>query len=944
MIADFKQLKLKSSRRSFLLASGAGLIAAVADEAFAQSPNASEAALPASEAVAGDDSSSRSLAVVWKDDIESGEVELTYANLESFEGKAAKSPGDFRLEAGARRLRMRLDAVHTDFGAFATCVTVRFRVRKSPPENPPLGFSFFLRDVAAETPILVRGLGVAVVPAGDARTYEEIEAAIRAKGLRSERDSIENEPEETYENACRHTRSMRCPTWLGVGRDMRIFRVMPSEADGYWGQIEPFDFAVPRGFGPPNENTPLRYAFMLGRGALCEVSLRRRLDEGVLPIVQSVQRDGEIEYRLTIFATLEKEALTADNVRGTHWTAALVNTRGAMLTDREKELYKNQLRSVEVENREQELICWVHVEAVNTGAVPQYAYLKAGHVVAENYVGVKRQKFSKGNRLTPEGNVACINRLDSRPMPQEEMAVLIPPGGKLVFEMLFPHRPLSRERAAALAKQSYDDHYQACLAFWLRKLEQGAKISLPEPAVEDRIRAGLLHLDVATLGMADSGPLLPAVGRYSPIGSESAPIVQFYDSLGYHELAERSIQFFLDRQRQDGFIETFAGYQLETGPVLWTIGEHFRYTRDVQWARRILPNVLKACRYVLDWRRRNMREELRGKGYGLLEGKVADPQDFFHSFMLNGLAYLGLKRAVEMYGDIDPGAIAEVKRELAPYLADIRRAYAENVVDSPVIPLRDGSWIPSFSPWAEYRGPVSLFAEGGSWFSHFMFASRDSLIGALYLGIGEVLDPNEKLAEWLLYAHQELMTHRNAGLSQPYYCRHDWLHLRRGEVKQFLKTYYNQFAALQDRETYSFWEVYSRVSQHKTHEEGWFLMQTRWMLWIEDYEAGALRLLSMIPRAWLDPGQEIKLEKCKSYFGEFSLRVRANRSPRTVEATVQLHGPSRTYPQTISIRLPHPAGKCPAGTQIGKYDLASESVEFHPVSDTTRIVLRYAEE
>ena len=207
---------------------------------------------------------------------------------------------------------------------------------------------------------------------------------------------------------------------------------------------------------------------------------------------------------------------------------------------------------------------------------------------------------------------------------------------------------------------------------------------------------------------------------------------------------------------------------------------------------------------------------------------------------------------------------------------------------SPVIPLGDGSWVPSFAPWAEYPGPVSLFAEGGQWFTHGTFACRDTLIGALYLGIGEILDPHEPLAQWLLAAHQELMTWHNAGFSQPYYCRHDWLHLKRGEVKAFLKTYYNQFTALQDRQTYTFWEHYFHVSQHKTHEEGWFLMQTRWVLWDEDHATETLRVLSMIPRAWLESGKAIKLEKCRSHFGPFSLNVQSKLSEGIIEATLQL--------------------------------------------------------
>jgi len=58
------------------------------------------------------------------------------------------------------------------------------------------------------------------------------------------------------------------------------------------------------------------------------------------------------------------------------------------------------------------------------------------------------------------------------------------------------------------------------------------------------------------------------------------------------------------------------------------MGEHYRYTRDTAWVKRIRPKLLKACEYLLAWRERNKKPELRGKGYGLLDGKVADPRTF----------------------------------------------------------------------------------------------------------------------------------------------------------------------------------------------------------------------------------------------------------------------------------------------------------------------------
>ena len=220
--------------------------------------------------------------------------------------------------------------------------------------------------------------------------------------------------------------------------------------------------------------------------------------------------------------------------------------------------------------------------------------------------------------------------------------------------------------------------------------------------------------------------------------------------------------------------------------------------------------------------------------------------------MLNGLSYLGIQRVAEMLAEIDPRAVQAAgrggarrsggtsgRRSTRPWRA--RRS----------IPLGDGTWVPTAPPWAEYPGALALYAEGGNWFTHGAFGARDSLIGALYLVICRGARARTSSARtFLLKSHQQLFTVRNAGLSQPYYCRHDYIHLLRGEVKAFLKTYYNQFTALQDRETYTFWEHYFHASQHKTHEEGWFLMQTRWMLCLEEGRHSILPVAPFRAAGW----------------------------------------------------------------------------------------------
>jgi hypothetical protein len=487
-----------------------------------------------------------------------------------------------------------------------------------------------------------------------------------------------------------------------------------------------------------------------------------------------------------------------------------------------------------------------------------------------------------------------------------------------------------------MAATNFDAKLEECREFWRSKLRAGASISVPEAAIDERIKAGLLHCDIAALGREPAGPVLATIGWYAPIGSESSPIIQFFDTMGWHSLAERSIEFFLARQRADGFIQNFAGYQLETGPALWTMGEHFRYTRDTKWVRRIKPKLLKACDYLLAWRERNQKPELRGKGYGLLDGKVGDPEDFFHSFMLNAVSYLGIKRVVEMLKEIDPVQSRRLDREVRAYREDIRTAYYEAVARSPVISLGDGTWIPTTPPWAEYAGAVSLYAEGGNWFTHGAFGARDSVIGALWLVFSEVLKPDEIGAEIALKSNQHLFTVRNAALTQPYYVRHDFTHLIRGEVKAFLKVYYNQMSALQDRETYTFWEHYCHASQHKTHEEGWFLMQTRWMLWLEHDRT--LKLLAGIPRRWLEDGKSITLRRVASYFGPLDLQVVSQVNTGSIHASITLRD-QRRLPASVTLRLPHPEGRKAVGVEGGRYDPKTETVTVTLVRGKAKVRL-----
>jgi hypothetical protein len=156
-------------------------------------------------------------------------------------------------------------------------------------------------------------------------------------------------------------------------------------------------------------------------------------------------------------------------------------------------------------------------------------------------------------------------------------------------------------------------------------------------------------------------------------------------------------------------------------------------------------------------------------------------------------------------------------------------------------------------------------------------------------------------------------------------------------VKAFLKAYYNGFAGLADRETYTFWEHYFHASPHKTHEEGWFLMQTRWMLYLE--QGDTLRLLPGIPRAWLEQGKRIELSNVASYFGPVSLRVESHLDMGRIEATVECLSDQR--PRCVELRLPHPEGRHAATVTGGVYAPATETVRIEPFQGRADVMLGF---
>ena len=785
--------------------------------------------------------------------------------------------------AHATGLNLEIDNYETGPAAKATVISI---------VNDSRSFSFFLRDVRANYPIYIPDYGVIVTTGDDGRAYEAIESEILSKHLKSAKERIESTSEWSFDRAAEACRKEEVPTWLGLSRDVRIFEINNDHPEG-------FRYIYPKyhsQYLPGGEGTGRNYGFWFdyGRGFGCADDEDRRLYDGTLPILTVTKQDNELEYTQTMFVTLESSVLGNETNRGTDALIGDACSAWPGMCEKHQKIV-DQIRVSEL-NRPEETVLYMRLEAVNKGTAPDYAYfIFPRQAIWHESVG--HHEIGENGLFTMNGEVFAVGTINGKPITRKELSTILFPGEKVTIDIKIPHKPISEDRAKALISASYDTKLHECVEYWNAKLDSAAKFNVPEIRIKEMIQAGLLHLDLISYGIEPDGPISPCVGVYSCIGTESAPIIMYYDSMGWHKQAERCLEHFLSKQQDDGRILNYGKYMSETGAVLWTIGEHFSFTRDLEWIKGLEAQILKLCNFIIRWREKNKVEEYRGRGYGLIDGQVADPEDPFHIYSLNAHACEAVRRIGEIFQDINPTEAERLQKEAVEFKEDILAAVKDNMANSPVAPLKDGTWCPTIPSWAEQDAPCFMYTTNEPNYSHGTFVAKDSLLGPLSLAITGNIHPADSIADNIIKVCSDLLNYNDAPVSQPYYSPMYYCHLMRGEAKQFIKAFYNTIAALVDRGTYTFWEHFYRISAHKTHEEAWFLMQTRWMHYMED--GNNLRLFSGIPAKWLEEGK-IEVSNACSYFGRINFSIQKNDK----KIAVRLYLDESRLPSEVHIRIP----------------------------------------
>jgi hypothetical protein len=303
------------------------------------------------------------IAIEWQNLKPSGYIEVLNGKLESISissGKGKITKDHFTFRSGeSNRLEVAFSNTMLSEGSGTTVVSLH---------AGEYSFSFFLRDINAEYPIYIPDYHVIVSLSEDKRSYSQIESEIKGRRLKTNLEKIEDQAEESFDSASVHTRNQTCPTWLGISRDIRIFEIStPQDMD----MIVPRFASSPEKL-PETNNTDVTYGYMAGRGQGVENNRVRRLEEGVLPILNTRQTDGDIEYSTTTFVTLEATKLENGCSIGTNYLVADNSSYGHMFTPAQEDSLK--LYTEKESNKSEETVLYFRAIARNTASVPRYAW------------------------------------------------------------------------------------------------------------------------------------------------------------------------------------------------------------------------------------------------------------------------------------------------------------------------------------------------------------------------------------------------------------------------------------------------------------------------------------------------------------------------------------------------------------------------------------------
>jgi len=745
-----------------------------------------------------------------------------------------------------------------NIGSYQSVITVLY---------DDFGFSFKPIEVNKNYPIYYEIENVIIREEKSIFSFDNIYSYINKDNRRKE--------EPTYKEALKNTNGIESsPIILNTPFDCRTFefgfRKSPIEEKQHY---DLYDYIIPHNNWLKVKDEELgidgiRYRFLLGRGIGVNHKIKRRMEEGVLPILNASVYDDDLEYKIVTFTTILNTDLNKAN--GTDYLLADSVSAACIFDEKQKE----RLKTLKFD--EEQPVFLMRIEVINHSKYPKLSFVRLPHVntsIMSEFVVVDGQSFDnkKGISLV-KNKFHTISRLNGRSdLLNVENTVLV--DKTITYDILVLHNPLDISYIDKYYDFDFDKEYKKVKKYYKNLLNNISTIKTPEKMINEIWKANYIQLRQNCFGIRESKYLSACVGVYTPIGSESEGIISSLASYGDFIVAKKCVNYFFIKERENGFIQNMDGYMLETGGALIIASYVYMVTRDKEWLEELEEKIVKATDYLLEWIKRNKKDE-NERGYGLIDGRVADPKDDKRIYMLNGNCYKGLNGSIILLKALNNNKYLDVKKYNDELKNNILKSIKENMIYSPLSPLYDGTFAPFVSSWAEEYGAQCLHLNGGEVTTHGTHVAKDSMLSIPYLLKYGVIDLDSKYAEIIFKTQKSICMTHNTCFSQPYYNALPFANIRKGNIEDFLEEFYYALASLSDKETYYFWEHLFLATPHKTSEQGFFEQRLKDMFAYDDLDENIVIVFKAIPKKWLDAkNNRVEIKNLKLELGTISVSL-----------------------------------------------------------------------
>jgi hypothetical protein len=473
------------------------------------------------------------------------------------------------------------------------------------------------------------------------------------------------------------------------------------------------------------------------------------------------------------------------------------------------------------------------------------------------------------------------------------------------FIVKLPSPVVPPEDSGKLLGLEYAKARSETLNFWSNYISRGAQFRVPEKAVNDLFRASLWHAlrlprrhggreENVRIDLSYSNFAYGQDGTPWPVNQAVYVDYMLYDLRGYHDISvEELLAIYRNNQEANGHVGGYANWVVYTPGMIYAVAKNYLLSGDREALDKLLPQTLKA----LDWCLVEIKDG-PGSSTSLIHGPLNDGTGEGAWAFNQAYVYAALNLFGQVLQEIDNPRAQDCLTAARNLKQTIAKSFGAAAVRSPLVQLRDHTWIPYVPCEASKSGRLLE-----QWYP------TDVDTGAVHLLRLKALPADGLLAECLLNDHEDnLYLHGWGMANEPVYNQQATAYLLRDDPRAVIRAFYSYMACAFSHSVFEPVEhrwAWGQYFGPPSTDGAWFELYRNML--IREMDDDTLLLLQATPRKWLQDGKTIEIERAPTYYGTLSMKIESRAASNKILAQVDM--PDRKYPSELLVRLRHPMSK-----------------------------------